>query len=106
MKLLPDIFFFRGKDFFQMSVREESGHWHFWTYGVGTREEMSKFFTNLHLWNPDTPLEYYCYIPVVSIDMSVKDAIASEDGFILKDSAVKKIGMNNKVHFELNLTSI
>ncbi len=89
-----------------MVVREESGHWHFWTYGLGTQEEMSKLIANLKFWNPNANDEVCCKTSVISIDKSVKDVINNEEAFILKDSAVKRILRNGKVHCKVSLTSI
>jgi len=100
------ISYFRGKDFLWMVVREESGHWHFWTHGLGTQEEMSKFSVNLKLWNPDATDEFCCKTSVVSIDKSVKDIITDEEAFILKDAAVKRILKNYELHLEVSLTSL
>jgi hypothetical protein len=89
-----------------MTVREESGHWHFWTYGLGTQEEMSKFSVNLKHWNPDATDEFCCKISVVSIDKSVKDVITNEEAYILKDSNMKRIIRKGEVFYELSITSI
>ncbi len=89
-----------------MIVREESGHWHFWTYGLGTQEEMSTFIANLKLWNPDATDEFCCKISVVSIDKSVKDVITNEEAYILKDSNMKRIIRNEMIFYELSITSV
>jgi hypothetical protein len=96
----------RGKDFLRMAVREESGHWHFWTYGLGTQEEMSKFAANLKLSNKVVKDNFCCTTSVISIDKSVKDVITNEEAFILKDSNMKRIIRNEKVGYEVSITSI
>jgi hypothetical protein len=96
----------RGKDFIRMTVREESGHWHFWTYGLGTQEEMSAFIANLKLWNPDATDEVCCKTSVISIDKSVKYVIANKEAFILTDAVIGRIRRNDSVHFVVTLTSI
>jgi hypothetical protein len=89
-----------------MAAREESGQWHFWTYGLGTQEEMSKFTANLKLFNKVVKDNFCSTTSVVSIDKSVKDVIANEEAFILKDSNMKRIIRNEEVGFEVSLTSI
>jgi hypothetical protein len=89
-----------------MTVREESGHWHFWTYGLGTQEEMSKFTANLKLFNVVVKDNFCCTTSVVSIDKSVKDVITNEEAYILKDSNMKRIIRNETVFCELSITSI
>ncbi len=96
----------RGKDFLRMTVRDESGHWHLWTYGLGTQDEMSKFIVNHKLFNEVVKDNFCCTTSVVSIDKSVKDVIANEEAYILKDSNMKRIIRNEKVNYEVSITSI
>jgi hypothetical protein len=89
-----------------MTVRDESGHWHLWTYGLGTQDEMSKFIVNHKLFNEVVKDNFCCTTSVVSIDKSVKDVIANEEAYILKDSNMKRIIRNEKVNYEVSITSI
>jgi hypothetical protein len=89
-----------------MAAREESGHWHFWTYGLGTQEEMSTFIANLKLWNPDATDEVCCKSSVISIDKSVEDVIANKEAFTVPDAVIGRIRRNDKVHYLVSLTSI
>ncbi len=87
-----------------MTIREESGHWHFWTYGLGTQEEMSKFTANLKLFNEVVKENFSSTTSVVSIDKSVKDVITNEEAYILKESNMKRIIRNECIQCKLSLT--
>ena len=89
-----------------MAAREESGQWHFWTYGLGTQEEMSTFIANLKLWKPDATDEVWCTTSVISIDKSVKDVIANKEAFTVTHAVIGRIKGNDRVHYVLSLTSI
>jgi hypothetical protein len=89
-----------------MFIREESGHWHFWTYGLGTQEEMSKFIATMKLSNEGVTDNVCCTTSVISIDKSVKDVIANKEAFTVTDAVIGRIRRNDRVHFEVSLTSI
>jgi len=89
-----------------MAAQEESGQWHFWTYGLGTQEEMSTFIANLKLWNPNATDEVCCKTSVLSIDKSVKDVIANKEAFTVTDAVIGRIKRNDRVHYVVSLTSI
>jgi hypothetical protein len=89
-----------------MSVRDDLGNWHFWTYGAGTQEEMSKFTANLTISNPDAIDEFRCKTSIISIDKSVTDVIINEEAFIVPDAVIDRIRKNELICCEVSLMSI
>jgi hypothetical protein len=96
----------RGKDFLRMTVRDESGHWHFWTYGLGTQEEMSTFIATMKLSKKGVTDTFCFTASVISIDKSVKDVIANKEAFTVTDAVIRRIRRNDLVPYEVSLTSI
>jgi hypothetical protein len=89
-----------------MSVRDADLNWHFWTYGVGTTEEMSKFIANIKISNPDAIDEFCCKTSIISIDSCVDDVLANEEAFIVHNSVIERIRKNDMICCEVTLTAI
>jgi hypothetical protein len=89
-----------------MTVGDGLGNWHFWTYGAGTQEEMSKFIANLKISNPDATDEFRCKTSIISIDETVQDVIDNEEAFIVPNAVINRIRKNELICCEVSLTSI
>ena len=96
----------RGHDFLKMVVREESGPWHIWIYGVGSPEEMSKFAFKVRLYNAGVVTELSHTGVVISIDKSVDDVINDNDGFVVTDAGIKKLRKLDEFLYEVFVTQL
>ena len=101
----PTIISFHGKEFLVMKFAGMSDLRHFWVYGPGTPDEMSKFIYSIQLWSHDEKVKVACQDRVVSMEKPVVDVTNDGDGLILTEVGKKKLTQSGLVKYEITITA-
>ena len=99
----PTIISFLGKEFIVMKFAGMSDLRHFWVYGPGTPEAMSKLTYTIRLSSHDGEVKLTCQDTVLSMEKLVEDVLADGDGLILTEAGKKKLTQSGLVHYEITI---
>lgn len=64
---------------------------HFWVYGPGTPDEMSKLTYTMEIWSRDGRVKVACQDSVISMEKTVVEVLNDGDGLILTECGKRKI---------------
>lgn len=92
---------YEKQDFILMTSRPQPGHLHFWIYGVGGQDQMSKLLYNLELWNGETRMTWV--EQVVSIQKPPSAILSGGDGVMLTDFVLKKLTKNGSINYMISI---
>ena len=99
----PSCISFNDQDFFFMKVTDATGFRHFWVYGAGTSDQLSRISFRIQFWSEDGKLKVTSREPDVSIDKPKDEVIKDADGLILTNSVVDKFVQLGTIKYEITL---
>jgi len=83
-KYSPVCLQFEGKVFIAMLLRDVSGLWHFWTFGAGAEDEISRYISEIRISSESgIRCQYTFEGPAVSIDRPLEKILAGHEGLVL-----------------------
>ena len=99
----PTFISFLGQEFIVMKLTGLSDLRHFWVYGPGTRNEMSKLNFTIQFKSNDGKVKLSVQDQVVSVETQVLDVISDGDGITLTDEATRKLTKSGLVILDVKI---
>jgi len=92
------------QDFIAMKRISSSRQWHFWIYGIGSSEEMTRFSYLIQLKNQDGSSEISWKEPVVSLDKPTEDVINDGDALVLTDKVISRLLKKGAIRIKITIS--
>ena len=86
-----------------MKTITPNGNWHFWVYGLGSREQIANFFFEISLYNRHGSSKLLSQEPVLSLDKSPEDIIRDKDGLVLTEKAISRLLISGPTSYTVSI---
>ena len=94
---------YKDKHFLIMKTITPNGNWHFWVYGLGSREQIANFFFEISLYNRHGSSKLLSQEPVLSLDKSPEDIIRDKDGLVLTEKAISRLLISGPTSYTVSI---